>query len=67
MRPGQRAYFFEYKQMQREEGLKEEHKDGALGLKQHPLEGTPCDFFYEGRLAKDWPNGPTFDSSYKRK
>ena len=27
---------------------------------------TPCDCHYEGRLATNYPEGPTFDSSYAR-
>merc|ERR1712066_730817 len=32
----------------------------------HPTASTPCACHYEGRCAKDWPNGPKFDSSYDR-
>ena len=32
----------------------------------HPLANSPCDCHYEGRCAKDWPTGQTFDSSYDR-
>ena len=32
----------------------------------HPLPNTPCECHYEGRCAKDWPNGKKFDSSYDR-
>lgn len=32
----------------------------------HPLAGAPCECHYEGRCAKDWPAGKTFDSSYDR-
>eukprot|EP01047_Picozoa_sp_COSAG01_P002930 COSAG01_NODE_82_length_27810_cov_36.968352_18_plen_331_part_00 len=32
----------------------------------HPLPNSPCDCHYEGRCAKDWPNGKKFDSSYDR-
>jgi len=32
----------------------------------HPLADSPCACHYEGRLAKDWPGGKTFDSSYDR-
>ena len=31
-----------------------------------PLPDSPCDCHYEGRCAKDWPTGKTFDSSYER-
>ena len=31
-----------------------------------PLPDSPCDCHYEGRCAKDWPSGKTFDSSYER-
>merc|ERR1712066_611766 len=32
----------------------------------HPTASTPCECHYEGRTAKDWPDGPKFDSSYDR-
>ena len=38
----------------------EEGKGGSPELK------TPCDCHYEGRLATNYPDGPTFDSSYAR-
>ena len=31
-----------------------------------PLPDSPCECHYEGRCAKDWPTGKTFDSSYDR-
>jgi len=31
-----------------------------------PSKSTPCKTHYEGRLTKDYPSGPTFDSSYAR-
>ena len=34
--------------------------------KEHPLVSTPCACHYEGRSAKDYPDGPKFDSSYDR-
>ena len=32
----------------------------------HPLPNSPCACHYEGRCAKDWPDGKKFDSSYDR-
>ena len=32
----------------------------------HPQAGTSCECHYEGRIAQDYPNGDTFDSSYAR-
>ena len=32
----------------------------------HPTANSPCDCHYEGRIAQDWPEGGTFDSSYAR-
>jgi FKBP-type peptidyl-prolyl cis-trans isomerase FklB len=34
--------------------------------KVHPLVNSPCECHYEGRSAKDYPDGPKFDSSYDR-
>jgi FKBP-type peptidyl-prolyl cis-trans isomerase FklB len=34
--------------------------------KEHPLVNSPCECHYEGRSAKDYPEGPKFDSSYDR-
>merc|ERR1719149_561858 len=34
--------------------------------KEHPLVSAPCACHYEGRSAKDYPDGPKFDSSYDR-
>ena len=31
-----------------------------------PLPSTACECHYEGRCAKDYPGGKTFDSSYAR-
>ncbi|KAJ8599513.1 hypothetical protein CTAYLR_009441 [Chrysophaeum taylorii] len=38
-------------------------RDGAGGS---PDLSTPCSCHYEGRLAANHPDGPTFDSSYAR-
>ena len=32
----------------------------------HPTVDSPCECHYEGRTAQQWPEGETFDSSYKR-
>ncbi len=32
----------------------------------HPTVGSSCECHYEGRTAQQWPEGETFDSSYKR-
>ncbi len=32
----------------------------------HPKVSTPCECHYEGRTAQNYPDGDTFDSSYKR-
>ena len=32
----------------------------------HPKASTSCECHYEGRTAQNYPNGPTFDSSYAR-
>ena len=32
----------------------------------HPTADSPCSCHYEGRMAKDFPDGPVFDSSYAR-
>merc|ERR1719271_499569 len=32
----------------------------------HPTKNSPCECHYEGRDAKEWPNGEKFDSSYDR-
>lgn len=32
----------------------------------HPLPNSPCSCHYEGRCAKDYPDGKKFDSSYDR-
>lgn len=36
------------------------------GSGQLPTVSTPCDCHYEGRLSSNYPDGPTFDSSYER-
>merc|ERR1719230_1010924 len=36
--------------------------DGA----DHPTANSPCECHYEGRTAKEWPEGEKFDSSYDR-
>jgi len=33
---------------------------------EHPTPDSPCECHYEGRTAQEWPEGKTFDSSYKR-
>jgi len=57
-----------------------QHKEGVITLASglqykilragtgdaHPLPNSPCDCHYEGRCAKDHPNGKKFDSSYDR-
>ena len=40
--------------------LREGHGDA------HPKAGTSCECHYEGRTAQNYPDGETFDSSYKR-
>jgi len=40
--------------------LREGHGDA------HPKAGTSCECHYEGRTAQSYPDGETFDSSYKR-
>lgn len=32
----------------------------------HPTADSPCECHYEGRIAQNWPDGKTFDSSYAR-
>merc|ERR1712066_775116 len=32
----------------------------------HPTKSSPCECHYEGRDAKNYPDGPKFDSSYDR-
>lgn len=32
----------------------------------HPTADSSCSCHYEGRVAQNWPNGETFDSSYAR-
>merc|ERR1719460_560772 len=32
----------------------------------HPTVNSPCECHYEGRTAANYPDGPEFDSSYKR-
>ena len=32
----------------------------------HPTADSSCECHYEGRVAQQWPDGKTFDSSYAR-